>query len=70
MTVDGREIMPLNEAQVREECQIIKSKGLTDIAVTGVFSPLDMSGQQEARVKQIILEEIPTADVVLSRDSK
>ncbi|EXJ67931.1 uncharacterized protein A1O5_08545 [Cladophialophora psammophila CBS 110553] len=65
---DTREIMPLNEAQVRKECQIVKEKELTDIAVVGVFSPLDISGKQEARVKQIIQEEIPKADVVLSRD--
>lgn len=62
--------MPLNEAQIRKECKILKDKGLTDIAVVGVFSPLDISGKQEARVKQIVLEEIPEADVVLSRDSK
>ncbi len=62
--------MPLNEAQVRKECQILKEKNLTDIAVVGVFSPLDISGKQEVRVKQIVLEEIPKADVVLSRDSK
>lgn len=62
--------MPLDEAQVRKECHAIKDKGLTDIAVIGVFSPLDISGTQEARVKQIIQEEIPEADIVLSRDSK
>jgi hypothetical protein len=68
--VDTREILPLNEAQVRQDCKAVRAKGLTDIAVIGVFSPLDMSGKQEARVKQIVLEEIPEADVVLSRDGK
>ena len=62
--------MPLDEMQIRKECGIVKEKGLSDIAVVGVFSPLDIHGKQEARVKEIILEEIPTADVVLSRDSK
>lgn len=62
--------MPLYEAQIREECKILKVKGITDVAVIGVFSPLDISGKQEARVKQIVLEEIPGADVVLSRESK
>ncbi len=70
MTVDTREIMPLNEAQIRKECQILKEKGITDIAVIGVFSPLDIAGKQEARVREIILEEMPEADVVLSRESK
>ncbi|KAK6373611.1 hypothetical protein LTS17_008103 [Exophiala oligosperma] len=65
---DTREIMPLDEAQIRNECQILKQKGITDIAVVGVFSPLDISGKQEARVREIVLEEIPGADVVLSRE--
>ncbi|KAH0845037.1 hypothetical protein AYO21_01700 [Fonsecaea monophora] len=65
---DTREIMPLDEAQVRKECQAVKAKGLSDIAVIGVFSPLDISGKQEARVKAIIQEELPEADIVLSRD--
>nr|KAK5438916.1 hypothetical protein LTR18_008351 [Exophiala xenobiotica] len=60
--------MPLNEAQIRQECQILKEKGISDIAVIGVFSPLDIEGKQEARVKKIVLEEMPQADVVLSRD--
>jgi len=62
--------MPINEKQIREECQVVNSKGITDIAVIGIFSPLDIHGKQEARVREIILEEIPGADVVLSRDSK
>ncbi|KEF56832.1 uncharacterized protein A1O9_07022 [Exophiala aquamarina CBS 119918] len=65
---DTREIMPINEKQIREECQVVKGKGITDIAVVGVFSPLDIHGKQEARVRQILLEEIPGVDVVLSRD--
>lgn len=65
---DTREIMPLNEEQVREECRKVKAKGLTDIAVCGIFSPLDLEGRHEARVREIIQEEIPDADVVLSRD--
>jgi N-methylhydantoinase A/oxoprolinase/acetone carboxylase beta subunit len=62
--------MPINEEQVRKECQIIKDKGLRDIAIVGVFSPLDINGTQEARVKRIVLEEIPDADVVLSSEGK
>ncbi|KAK8222591.1 hypothetical protein BKA81DRAFT_296263, partial [Phyllosticta paracitricarpa] len=65
---DGREILPINEEQVRKECEVVKEKGIDDIAVIGVFSPLDTEGTQEARVRQIVLEELPDADVVLSRD--
>lgn len=62
--------MPLDEAQIRAECQILKQKQITDIAIVGVFSPLDLTGRHEAKVKEIVLQEIPEADVVLSRDSE
>lgn len=65
---DMREIVPLDEEQVRRECAAVREKGIRDIAVVGVFSPLDVDGKQEARVRDIILEELPDADVVLSRD--
>jgi len=67
---DTREIMALNEAQIRSECQILKDKGITDVAIVGIFSPLDIQGRQEAKVKEIVQQEIPDADIVLSRDSK
>jgi len=67
---DTREIMPLNEAQIRQECAVLRSKGIKDVAIIGVFSPLDIKGAQEHVVREIVLQEIPDADVVLSRDSK
>lgn len=68
--VDGRDITPLNEEQIRAECAILREKGISDVVLVGVFSPLDTEGQQEEKAKKIVLEEIPGADVVLSRDSK
>ncbi|KAF4125452.1 N-methylhydantoinase A/oxoprolinase/acetone carboxylase, beta subunit [Geosmithia morbida] len=65
---DTREIMPLNEAQIRDECRLIKEKGIDDIAIVGIFSPLDTEGLQEAKVYKIVKEEIPNADIVCSRD--
>ena len=62
--------MELDEDQIRKECQIIKEKGISDIAIVGIFSPLDTKGIQEDRVKKIVHTEIPGADVVCSRDSK
>ena len=70
LVVDTREIMPLDEQQIRQECQLIKAKEIDDIAIVGVFSPLDTEGTQEVRVREIVREEIPGADVVLSRDSQ
>lgn len=62
--------MPLNEDQIRKECQIVKEKGINDIAIIGVFSPLDTEGLQEVRVQQIVRQELPDADIVISRESK
>jgi N-methylhydantoinase A/oxoprolinase/acetone carboxylase beta subunit len=62
--------MTLNEEQIRKECQIVKEKGITDIAIVGIFSPLDTEGLQEVRVKEIVTQELPGADVVISRESK
>jgi N-methylhydantoinase A/oxoprolinase/acetone carboxylase beta subunit len=62
--------MPLDEVQIRQECKIVKEKGITDIAVIGIFSPLDIGGRHEARVKKINQKEIPEADIVLERESK
>lgn len=60
----------MDEQQIRNECRIIKSKGLRDVAIVGVFSPLDVDGLQEVRARKIILEEIPDADIVLSSEGK
>ncbi|KAH9844578.1 Hydantoin utilization protein A [Teratosphaeria destructans] len=65
---DMREIMPIDEEQVRKECKLIREQQISDIAICGVFSPLDIEGANEARVRDIVLQEIPDADVVLSRD--
>ena len=62
--------MPLDEHQIRQECQILKSKGIKDVAITGIFSPLDIKGLQEEMVRKIVQQEIPEADVVVSKDSK
>ncbi|KAJ3461158.1 hypothetical protein MRS44_009711 [Fusarium solani] len=69
-TLDGRDITPLSEKQIRNECVKIRELGISDIALVGVFSPLDTTGRQEEKAKVIILEEIPGADVVLSKDMR
>ncbi|KAH7258779.1 hypothetical protein B0J15DRAFT_583674 [Fusarium solani] len=68
LEIDGRDITPLSEKQIRNECVKIRELGISDIALVGVFSPLDTTGRQEEKAKVIILEEIPGADVVLSKD--
>jgi N-methylhydantoinase A/oxoprolinase/acetone carboxylase beta subunit len=65
--VDGSEIRPINEQQLRAECQVVKSKGLTNIVLVGVFSPLAAEGTQEDLAKEIILNVLgPNVNVVCS----
>ncbi|PSR71578.1 hypothetical protein PHLCEN_2v12550, partial [Hermanssonia centrifuga] len=66
--IDGREIAALNESQIIEQCTIIKEKGLRNVVVAGIFSPLDNEGKQEVAAKHIIERELGAVNVVCSRD--
>ncbi|KAK5121095.1 hypothetical protein LTR85_005579 [Meristemomyces frigidus] len=66
--IDGSEEAPIVEEQVVERCAEIKKLGLTAIVVVGAFSPIDEVFRQEDRVKEIVLREIPGADVVVSHE--
>ncbi|KAI0674400.1 hydantoinase/oxoprolinase [Trametes maxima] len=67
--IDGREILPLNEQQVIAQCAIIKEKGLKNVVLSGIYSPLDNEGKHEAAAKVIIERELgPSINVVCSRD--
>jgi N-methylhydantoinase A/oxoprolinase/acetone carboxylase beta subunit len=63
---DGREISPLDADEIREVAKDIAGKGITAIAVSSVFSPVNTSMEQEAAA--IIAEEVPGAQVTLSSD--
>lgn len=66
--IDGSQEAPVVEKQVIRECQEIKKLGLTAIVIAGVYSPIDEVHKQEETVKQIVLREIPGADVVCSHE--
>ncbi|KAH9941324.1 hydantoinase/oxoprolinase [Epithele typhae] len=73
--IDGREIRPINEAQIVEQCAIVKEKGLKNVStfnivvLTGIFSSLDNDGKQEIAAKAIIERELgPSVNVVASRE--
>lgn len=69
LEVDGTLIAELDEDAVREQCRIIRDKGIRSIVVNGVFSPIDTVHLQEERAAEIIHEELAReADVVLSKD--
>ena len=66
--IDGSQEAPVNEAQVVEQCAIIKEKGIDAVVISGVFSPIDEHFRQEYCVRDIILRELPGIDVVCSSD--
>ena len=61
---DGRPIMPLDEAGMRDAARRVQDSGLRAVAIAAVFSPLDPSHEERARA--ILLEECPEASVTLS----
>lgn len=63
---DGSEIAPLDDDELRGACRSLHSLDIRSVAVTGVFSPVDPA--QELRAREIVLEELPDADVTLSHE--
>lgn len=68
IAIDGSEESPVVESQVVEQCMKIKELKLKQVVVAGVFSPIDEAFEQEHRVRDIVLRELPGVDVVCSRD--
>jgi N-methylhydantoinase A/oxoprolinase/acetone carboxylase beta subunit len=63
---DGRPIMPLDEAAIRQTARRMGDKGLRAVAITAIFSPIDDG--HERRAAEIVAEEIPEAAITLSSD--
>jgi N-methylhydantoinase A/oxoprolinase/acetone carboxylase beta subunit len=61
---DGREIMPLAEAEMRAAARHIRESGITSVGIASIFSPLDPS--HEERAGAILGEECPDAKITLS----
>ncbi|THZ92560.1 DUF917-domain-containing protein [Aureobasidium pullulans] len=68
LEVDGNLISDINAEEIKEQCCIIKEKGITSIVVNGVFSPIDSTHHQEERAAQIINQALPGCHVVLSKE--
>ncbi|KAF7585300.1 hypothetical protein BBP40_011296 [Aspergillus hancockii] len=68
LEIDGREIAPLKEPQIRAAARDIAASGVRSVALAGVFSPLDHAGIHEEQCKRILLEEVPGLQVVCSHD--
>ncbi|KAJ7746610.1 hydantoinase/oxoprolinase [Mycena metata] len=69
LQIDGRAINEIDEAEVVQQAKLIRSKNLKDIVLIGVFSPLDVSGQNEYLARDILFRELgPEVNIVCSRD--
>ncbi|KAJ7650661.1 hydantoinase/oxoprolinase [Roridomyces roridus] len=69
LQIDGRVINEIDEAEVIDQARQIRSKNLDNIAIVGVFSPLDVNGLNEYRVREILLRELgPGVNIICSRD--
>jgi N-methylhydantoinase A/oxoprolinase/acetone carboxylase beta subunit len=67
LEVDGSLISDIKEAEIVEQCRVIREKGIKSVVVNGIFSPIDTIEQQEERAGEIIAREIPGVDIVLSK---
>ncbi|KAK7989318.1 hypothetical protein PG989_009633 [Apiospora arundinis] len=67
LEVDGYLIADIDPAEIREQCAIIRGKGIRSVVVVGIFSPIDTIERQEERAAEIVQAEIPGCDVVLSK---
>lgn len=66
--VDGSLIVEVDPDQIVREVEVIRARGIRSIVVNGIFSPVDVSHQQEETAASIIRTAYPEADVVMSRD--
>lgn len=63
--VHGREILPLNFAQLKEQARIIKARFIKTIVVIGVYSPANP--KQELEAQRILSSELgPDYDISCS----
>ena len=61
---DGREISAFDADEIRGIANQIKAKGITAIAISSVFSPVNATFEEQAAA--IVKEEIPEANITLS----
>jgi N-methylhydantoinase A/oxoprolinase/acetone carboxylase beta subunit len=70
--IDGKLIADIDNDRVREQARIIKVKGLRNIVIVGIGSPVDHYHHQEQRVRSILQACFETSqqevNIVCSRD--
>ncbi|KAF4620352.1 hypothetical protein D9613_001202 [Agrocybe pediades] len=71
LQIDGRTINELREEEVVQQARIIQEKGLKNVVVIGIYSPLDVDGKQEYRAREILKRELGAAvNIVCSCDGE
>ena len=68
LEVDGELISEIDECQILQQAEIIKSKGIKSVVINGIFSPVDVVYRQEESAAAIFKECYPEADIVISKD--
>jgi N-methylhydantoinase A/oxoprolinase/acetone carboxylase beta subunit len=68
LEIDGSLIAELDTEEVKRQAEEIKSRGISSIAVVGIFSPIDIVHKQEEAAADVIRQVYPEADVVCSKD--
>ncbi|KAI1205190.1 DUF917-domain-containing protein [Annulohypoxylon truncatum] len=68
LEIDGREISPLDPGQIKACVEELRSRGVTAVALVGVFSPLDHEGTHEEKCKRQMLALNPALNVVCSHN--
>lgn len=63
---DGRPIMPLDEGAVASAARAMRAAGITCVAISSIFSPLDPTMEDCAAA--ILRAEMPGASITLSHD--
>lgn len=64
--MDGRELAPINPAQIREAARDLAAEGCTEFAVSSVFATI--RGDAEREAARIVAETVPGAAVTISQD--
>lgn len=63
---DGRLLSPLNPDEIRRVGEQIATEGISDIAITGIFSPVQADDEQQAA--ELLRQIIPHATITLSHE--
>ncbi|KZT38595.1 putative Hydantoinase/oxoprolinase [Sistotremastrum suecicum HHB10207 ss-3] len=58
LQIDGQEIRPIRPEQLIEECNVIKSLGITNIVIVGIFSSIAAEGSQEEYAREIMVDHL------------